>query len=451
MNNGCRRYNVDPIEKDIETRLTLLQTNMTTALNVINSLGCLNGSGGGVTPTPTPSTTVPVITGNVNNNICGGSQCTFTVTANNYNANTVVTASTDSGFQSNLQIATSVPSVPGSYILVMTTNVTYYIRATNDNVNYSNVITMKMFPSSVTPPPTNVPSILTPTQNQILTSTVYPYTFQWSCSGGIADNFGYAPYNKISLTPTFNSNDGVIGTYAQNAGSITVSKPGTYYIKASNDNLTWSNTVVFTVNNTGSVQPPATQTPPTLTLPVANQTFSAVSYPYTFQWSTDASGTTLQVSLKSDFSTVDGNAQSWVSSGGDITVNSPGKFYIRASLDGTTWSTPISVTVITKDISTISLLTPTLSVSPYSATTIIMTLPQLAQTPPYGVAYSNVQGQLFTDSALTNLVGDQTYTNASSTTISFAKAGVGTTYYGIARAQVDGVWAAWSQPISFTL
>lgn len=414
----------------------------------------------------TSSTTTPSLVLSKANSTdeCGYSSCKYTLNVVGWNSSTQLVASTGQTFNSNPIYGAKDSSNPNAFSINLASGSLYYLRATNPGGVFSNVVTI----NAVKTTSVLIPTIIEPyavTYTSPYDAGTTNYSTAWSCSNGTVDNGTHTPYSQVSKNSDFSTTDGVAGTNDSNGGKVVVYSDGTFYMRVSNDNKTWSTTRSFTFKNDGSGS--STSSGGTDEIPIINinpTNLEAVGYPSRVEWSSmNISGPIAQVSLKSDFSTTDGSIAVWVPNGGDIIFNGPGVYYVRFKSNGYSgpgdgWSTVSKVTVTTKDVSGLVLATPTLTKAPNSDTALVIKVPQNFQTAPYGV-YTGYWYQLSTDAQLSNIINDSKYSSYNSPPNYYPSAlgqylpnaSPGTTYYYRARMQISGVWTGWSAVKSFTL
>lgn len=460
MSNKCFNYRMDQDSALVSQRLSLLESNGAVLKRIIDSLGCIPDC----TPVETEEPTVANSVNNfflvppVNQTNCSSTPCSFKGYCVGYDNFTTVVASTSPMFDSNLVYA--YVNSDGSYSLSLSTDRLYYIRAVKGNSLYTNVLTTTLTVNTV-PVSIVVPTIISPVNNSVSSAGVFPYTFPWSCIKGISDPEGYPPYAQVSLSSDFSTVDGVAGTRAYNGGYITIYEPGTFYLRASNDNKNWSTVFTFTVKSNSDTGSSNNLQKPVFSLPVNNYIAKAVAYPYgglKWQLSTAGSSVLIDISKNLNFSTSDGYSDQLSLSYGKISVTSAGSFYMRGryGVDGP-YSDTISFKVTTVDISGIVIAEPSLSTGTNN-TVLVLTVPQVLSDPTYGTTYTGIDVVISTDTGFSNIVisyttlstGDN-YTPVSLYTKSFMAATPGTTYYCKVRLQIDGVWSAWSVPVSHQL
>lgn len=418
----------------------------------------------------TSSTTTPSLVLSKANSTdeCGYSSCKYTLNVVGWNSSTQLVASTDQTFNSNPIYGAKDSSNPNAFSINLASGSLYYLRATNPGGVFSNVVTI----NAVKTTSVLIPTIIEPyavTYSSPYDAGTTNYSTTWSCSNGTVDNGTHTPYSQVSKNSDFSTTDGVAGTNDSNGGKVVVYSDGTFYMRVSNDNKTWSTTRSFTFKNDGSGSSGGSNSSNDSadTIPVVNissTSLQAVGYPATVSWTSfNINNPIVQISKNSDFSTNDGYNATFVPGGGDLNFNGPGTYYVRFKSDGYTgagdgWSVVTKITVTTKDVSGLVLATPTLTKSVNNDTWMVIKVPQNFQNPPYGY-YSGYHFQVGVDSSFVNPTYNGEFSDRFSPRNYYPsslgatlKGGVpGVTYYYRARMQISGVWTGWSATKTFVL
>lgn len=394
---------------------------------------------------------------------CAYNACKYTLNVVGWDNTTQLIASVDSTFSAALIYGAKDSSNPNAFSINLVAGSLYYLRASNSGSVYSNVVTI----DAIKIAGTKVPTIITPTSTvftQAYDAGTTNFSTPWGCTDGLVDNGSHTPYSQVSKNSDFSTIDGVAGSNTSNGGKVVVYSEGTYYLRASNDNTTWSNVVSFGFkkDNGGTTTTPTTNT----TIPIVSfaSSYIAVGYPAYIPFSV-SNGTdyAAQISKNADFSTNDGYTSAWVPGGGDIVVNAEGSYYIRFKFNsyngpGGGWSQVYNLSVTTKDVSNLVLATPTLTKSTINDTWMVAGIPQVLQAAPYGT-YTGAQFLLGSDASFTTVYADtgasiyfnppNYYNSAASTTLKGGTPGM--TYYYKARMQISGVWTGYSDVKTFVL